>query len=313
MSLSQNLCTFLFFVLNLVILYEDFFRRKIQNVLLITLLLLLPFWWIVFGSENILTLAPNILLSSILLIGWISLYNETSFLGAWDIKYGAILLLFLPSNILPAFVQNIGILTLTILVGWITFLLGQIFALNQMRQMLKAIIQWVTLSSSQSNLFYFTFDWVYIGFLLYLIIQNILSVMFHDIAYDKSFYLIFTIWVFLLRPAIRYLTTRWEHRIIPLVCSGILYLYYTMEFTFGYIWSTFELYIMNMWVFALSIALISGFTHKFFAFHDQILSHISTWNKMHTAPYSFVIFIAFTTTYYYHQSILSWSINFFLN
>ena len=119
-----------FFLVNIRIIWQDIYYRKIRNIDLVHLLLILPFWIYVY-SVPISVLISHGAISWIILLWGILFYKHEGFIWAWDLKYAAILVLFTTGIPLSMIVGNIGILTLLVLLFWWSMICWYLYALRQ--------------------------------------------------------------------------------------------------------------------------------------------------------------------------------------
>lgn len=292
----------------MMILWQDILKRKIPNNHLGILVLILPFWYLVFPIYNTSIMIGNILLASLLLIFGVFLYKKGSFLGAWDIKYGALLIVFLWDNSAALFIGNIGVITACTLLFWWSMLVWQIFSLEPSiftQSPWKKILNTLQPTIIKNIVLGFLFDWIGIGFFLYLVTQDGINILFQSLPYSNDYYfLIFVIIVFI-RPYFRYLLQKWEHRIFPLAFMWLYFISKVENTGIDYILSTLQIFIENIWIYALWFSIVSGISRKIFKLYDD-LDKKNIVYSLHSLHYSTVIFIAFVFAYFFEFSLMNW-------
>ncbi len=297
---------FLFLWINIWIIFADIRERKIPNILLMGLSVLLIIWLILFPIGNNEVLISQSILSFVLILWGIFFYTENGFLGSGDIKYGAILLLFLGWHSLPLYIGNIGALTLVTLLFWWSMILGQITALRQYlwENEKKIFFQKIQKKEFLKDITVFIWDWVIIGFFISLIFKDISLQVFQFVTTGGDFYFLLSLIIFILRPAIRYLLTKWQYRIYPLI-GILLYFWFSIQST-GWESLMLELvsFIRNIWQYILIFTLASTITSKTFSVYDTLMERIGLKSMIHTIPYSIIIFGAFCLTYFWDINLM---------
>lgn len=287
----------IFLGINIWILISDIYHRKIKNILLLSLLLILPFWYSVFphwSRENTLL---QIFFSLTLVIAGVFFYKKNWFLGSGDIKYAAILILFLGTQSIPLFIGNIWILTLFALGFWWSMILGQLVALHQHIELPS--LKWdFTIQSFLVWLWWIIFDWMIIGIFLYLIIQDILLRIFQIFPSGGDIYFMVSLSIFVLRRAIRFIIIEWKYKAFPLFFLLIYFSKYIQENGIdSFVWENIA-YITNIWKYAIVFMAVRIVTQKTFVYYNSTMEKIGSNNKLHTIPYSVIIFLWFFALFF---------------
>lgn len=298
----------LFFLINIWILWNDILYRKIPNIFLGFLLILLPIWWylIPWSTFQLLTL---LFISWWFLVGGVFLGHNSDFLGSWDIKYISILILFLGSYSFPIFVGNIGVMTVCTLVFWWPILLGYCYALRwfigvKLRKILFPHIKKNTLFKS---FLFLIWNWVIIGFFLSLVIKYISIQVFEIIPSNGDFYFILSLLILLMRPGLRYILIKWQYRIFPIFGMLIFFWIYIQKNNWEIFIQEIYWYIVNIWKYALWLTLLQVFSTKTFLFFDALIEKMGKTeakNIFHTIPYSVIIFGWFISLYFFNLNFI---------
>lgn len=298
----------LFIGINLWILACDIRTRKIPNILILILWFLLPFWLWIFPGESIEKLISSGILSLSCIVWGIFYYKESGIFGAGDIKYGALLLLFLAGKPISLFIGNIGILTFLTLIFWCSLLIGRILSL---RGSIVPLIKNLSLSRQKmgkmrENLLLSIFDWVIIGFLLSFFIKDFWALVLHiEPLGNWEYFFLLSLIIFLLRPRIRSIITNPERRSFSLFVI-IFYVGYLIERNWYEIfWSIFISYISNIWMYALFFTGMNTATRKLFRFSDTLFTKKWSENTLHTIPYSVIIFWGFFLGVFFDINLLT--------
>lgn len=297
----------IFFIINALIIHSDILHRKIKNNSLLLLILLLPFWYGIFGYGSMENILAQTILSITLLWYGIFFYKENGFIWSGDIKYMAILLLFLGQLSIPIFIGNIGVLTIITLILWWCVVLGEIFGIRMRlwstgnailipKFTQKKIIIWLG---------FFILDWLIIGFFLSLFIIQASLKIFTIIPSWGDLYFLISISVFLFRPALRYIITRWQYRIFPIV--GLILFFGTNIQKIGIEAFEWEIlfYISNIWQYAVIFILIKSITEKTFDIHKKLLEKLEYTDVLRTIPYSIIIFVGFFLLFFYDIHLMN--------
>lgn len=292
-----------FIFINLSIVASDILTRRIPNILLIILLSLLPIWLWIFSQGNLSELIASIFLSIGLFLWGITFHNKNTFIWAWDLKYWAILLLFMSWAPLSIFIGNIGILTIFTLLFWWSLIVGNIIFVYSRREFYKEFLfQKLSLHSLGRKTATLLFDWVILGFLFSLFVWDISSFIFSYIPLNRDYYLVLMMWFFLLRSKVHYICIQWKYSIF-LLSFIILYLGKKVQDNgVFYLWKELLFFGENIWKYILILSLISLITKKSFSLYDSIIG----WKKLHTVPYSTILFLAFLWTYFLEIDLVVW-------
>ncbi len=292
MNIYSTIIIIVFVIVNISILWSDISHQKIKNNTLLLLIAILPFWYSIFPYWSSAAMITQALFSVTLILFGIFFYTENGFLGSGDIKYWAILILFLGHHSLAMFVGNIGILTIITLMLWWSMILGQIYAIHGKARSImahmaipkleqKAVISWILL---------ILLDWVVIGFFISLFIKDITLRIFEIIPPWEDFYFLITIYIFVLRPGLRYMITKWKYKILPIL--GILVYfgaYIQKNGITAFLWENMT-YIQYIWIYAFIFYIVSTLTQTTFSHYDTITMKKWIKNTMHSMPYSVIIF-----------------------
>lgn len=296
----------IFICINILILWSDIFDRKIKNSLLFLLLGILPFWYFFFplwSTENIIIQS----IFSIILIGWwILFYQWDGLLGSGDIKYAAILILFLGQHPISILIGNIGILTILILGFWWSMILGQIFAMREYIGNSDKLFLSRKISRSKiiSWFLFFILDWGIIGCILSLLTKDLSLKIFEIIPGWWDFYFLISLYIFILRPGLRYMITKWEYRIFPII-MGLLYIWYYIQKN-GMETLSWEalIFFSSIWKNAIILSLISIITRETFWLYDRILRKTATKSLIQTIPYGVIIFIWYMLLFFHNINLV---------
>lgn len=294
----------LFLILNFWIVFVDIRERRIPNKLLIYLIILLPIWLYIFPLGTRENLISQAIISLLILIVWIFFYTRDGFLGSWDIKYSAILVLFLGQGSLSLFIGNIWILTIgTLLFLW-SVLLGSIYAIYTCNWKNEIKISLLKIKKIKPyDGFIFFLDWIIIWYGISLLIKAISLEIFQFIPTSWDFYFLLSLWIFLLRPWIRSFLLNWKYNIYPIF--GVLIYFWLSLQKNGYeiliqdIW----IFIKNIWQYALIFTLVNYVTRKTFSLYDSTVEKYKISKKLHTIPFSIIIFLSFCTVFFFNISL----------
>lgn len=297
-----------FWYLNLAILIQDIRYRRIPNKLLLLLLALLPFWLYIHNSW----ILGQFILGSIFVISLTSfgilLYRENSLIGAGDIKYGAILILYLTGYNISIYIQNIGILTLLCLSLWWGYIFLQIIqSSGKIKNIwLSAFPKKIQPKEIRMRSVQFLLEWCVVWWLITLWIQAITNRVFEYMPLSWDVYFMIVIFVFLIRPAIRSMLFYWKYGIFPILAI-ILYIWHKIS-TLGWAGTISEwtLYIENAWIYILVFSGVYILTEKTFAYHDNISEKDhNNQQAQSTIPYSIILFLAFVISYIWNVTLMS--------
>ncbi len=313
MNLFQACVILIFLVTNIWIVYIDICTRTIPNVLVLLLIAILPIWYLVFPLGNPIQIVTGFLLSLILLGFGAFAYEKNGFLGSGDIKYAAILILYLWIHPLPIWIGNLWAITLVALICWMMMILGQIIAMKSHIHRIDFERAWGTISGHQIVSWFqnWILDWAIIGFFFALILKHIYTLVFDAMPTDTDFYFFLTLTVFLVRPYIKYILTQSSYGVV-VGFMVFLYFWYAAQqhgidtFSREYLW-----YLSNVWQYALILVLLQKNTNIIFRIYDGIIVKTKTHNSLQTIPYSLLLCIAFIVTYCSDMNLMS-SIKFIL-
>ncbi len=309
MSLSQLSLLIIFMSINVLILREDFISRKIPNKYIISLFLLLPFWWVLFFPEDLRVLLPHCILFLILIIIGIFSEKEKWFFGGWDIKYWALIILFLSGRSLSVFIGNIWVFTLLILIFWWSMILWKIYTVRpdiihelSCKRLRKVIRENHFIKSTV----FFIFDWIVIGIFLYLAMQDILIEMFQINIFGGQLYSIVAIGIFFLRPSIKNLIKNSKYGFFVIVFIWLYFISKIQANGISYFLTTLFIFIKSIWIYALVFSSLGWITRKTFLKYDALIDKKNIGKSFDTIAYSFVIFLAFIVTFFLDFSFIEW-------
>ncbi len=303
----QIFITTLFIGINIWIVLADIRKRRIPNIAILCLLGLLPIWYIAFPILEISEIAIYAAMSLILLIWGIGIYRENGFLGSGDIKYASIIILYLVPYSLPLYMGNVGSITLIILVFWISMILGHLLAIRSLmnREDLVRILPEISLRTVIYGLWNTFLDWCIIGFFLYLALRSVTTLTFEYISLDQDFYFLLMLLIFLSRPRLRYILTKWEYHIYPILGICIYYGVAIRDIGIWGIWIEGQAYLMGIWRYALVFILLQIIANTVFQLYNIVINKSESGKILYTIPYSLVIFAGFATLVWGHWDLMT--------
>jgi uncharacterized membrane protein YciS (DUF1049 family) len=134
-----------------------------------------------------------------------------------------------------------------------------------------------------------------IGFFLYLALRSLSTLVFEYISLDRDFYFLLTLLILLIRPQIRYLLTKWEYRIYPIIGMLIYYGIVIQNIGISGFWLEEQIYLMGIWQYAIGFILLQKIASTVFHIYNVIIDRSGFRNLLYTIPYSLVIFAGFAT------------------
>ncbi len=298
----------MFLIINTWIVLADIRERKIPNILLLILVGILPFWYIWFPISNSIQMIIWALLSLILVWFGVFAYKKNGFLGSGDIKYAAIITLYIGGHPLSIWLGNIWAITLVTLVCWLTMIIGQATALRRYIDWedykkaigdtsRQAILSWIKRT---------ILDWIIIGFFFSLILKDTYTIIFDTIPRDTDFYFFLTLIIFLMRPHIRYMLTQWSYRIWPTIGMILYFGYHIQQNGANIFFTEHKSYLFSIWQYAIIFILLQKIVTIVFYIYDTIITTAKIQSSLQTVPYSLVIFIAFiVTNWWSHINLMS--------
>lgn len=304
MTFFEFLLITFFIIINLAILLEDIKKRRISNRYLIGLILILPFWAYIYFPRDFSLLLPWIIFSVILFIVGIFYHEKNTFLGAWDIKYAAVLLLFLSGKTLKVFISNIGILTFLTLILWLSLIIWQLIALEWNFLKKIAFEKKIDLRKVGISVVKWLLEWIIIGFLLYLLIEDIAIFGLAWIQSSKDFFFILMMILFFLRPWIHYLFSDWKHRIITISIAFIYIASKIQDQGFIFIQEKLIQFVGSIWIYILVFGIWNSISMKVFSFYDRWIEKNENVIRLHTIPYSFILFLSFCWVFFFQVSFM---------
>lgn len=295
-----------FFFINIYILWKDILYRKISNISILILVLFLPFWYYFFPAPNLEEAIIQYLFAICIIVGWIFFYKKNGFLWSGDIKYWAILILFLWQNSLSVMISNIWIVTLCTLLFWYAFILWQIIAIrkyiskSEWRYLIPQITFKKTLIDSSSIIF----DWIIIWYFVSILIKFIYEYLFEITSMGWDYYFIVSVITYLFRPLLRFGIVDWKYRIFPILIVTIIFWKSIQEFWIESFLINLLNFIKNIWQYALIFIVVTNVTRKTFTFYDGITHNLGIKKGMNTIPYSIIIFIWFSILFFFHTNLV---------
>lgn len=289
----EKLVLIVFFICNASIIWQDISHRKIKNIQLLYLLLLLPLWIYVYDISSG-ELINHMIISWLLLLWGIIFYRQDGFIWAWDFKYAAILILFATNISLSTIVWNIGIITILSLIIWLGYILKKILSTKDIDRYKKVreLYTHISVQRISQVIVSFIVTWFMLWWIIYEVFQWFLKFI-SEFGIIKSWdiYLLIMIFIFLMRQHIQHVFFYWKHWIYPIL-GIIIYVGYKMNM-YGPDWVVKEWihYIENIWIYWLIIMTLHGITKLIFSIYDT-LSENNSWEK-HTIPYSLILFLGF--------------------
>ena len=295
-------------MINAWIVFADIHERKIPNISLWILLGILPFWIWLSSSTHIDIGISNILFSIILLIWGIFLYHSSAFLGSGDIKYAAILVLFMGHHTLSDFVGNLAILTLLCFFVWLVIVIGYIYKYRWSLG-LDVVIDHISPKIPKNEIYLYILayilDFGIVGFMINQLIPQIWVMMSYTIDMSENIYFLIFLVVYMIRPWSNYLITRWKYKIISIFLICVYFGLYLQDNGIYSLYSEVSQYVWSLWLYILVYIIIRSISTSIYRLYDYSTT-LWWWEYFKTVPYSIVIFIAFITTYTLNMSIMQW-------
>ncbi len=255
-----------------------------------------------------------------LILFGIFFYRENGFLGSGDIKYAAIMILFLWNHSLVHLIGNIGILTIVILLLWWSMILGQVCGLGYFHNrwsQVKQIPSWLSIESLSyrmyvSKIISLWLDWIVIGYFLMSVIKTISIEIFQIIPVNWEFYFILSMCIFILRPQLKYLLTKWQYRVFPILSMCIYFWLRIQGIGTILLLRDIWLFTQNIWIYIVVYSLVQTITSATFSTYDSIMKEKGIHPVMSTIPYSVVIFLGFISLYFWDVNLLALTRAYFL-
>ncbi len=298
----------LFIGTNLWILATDIQYRKIPNVSLIVLMVILPFWIWAYSPIGISIDISHIILSIIIMIGWIFLYRDSLLLWSGDIKYASILVLFMGHQPISEFVGNVAILTLLCLILWILVILGYIYRYRWSLTsdvLIDEISPKIPKEEIYLYILAYILDFGIVGFIFSQLIPHIWVMLSYRVEMNENIYFLIFLMIYMIRPWSNYLITRWRYNIIPIFLIFIYFGWYIQNNGIATLYSEILAYVSSLWIYILLYIITRYISSTTYRIYDGI---IPVWWREYfkTIPYSIVIFIAFVITYNLDINIINW-------
>lgn len=269
---------------------------------------ILPFWIWISAPSYISMSISNIFVSIILLIWGIFLYQSSPFLWSGDIKYTAILILFMGSHPISDFVGNIAVLTLICLFFWIVIILGCIYR-SRWSLSIGVVMNQLSPKIPKNEIYLYILayilDFGIVGFIFSQLIPHIWVMLSYSIDMNANMYFLIFLVVYMIRPWSNYLITRWQYNIIPIFWIIIYFGSYIQDNGISNLYSELLRYISSLWIYILLYIVIRYISTTIYGIYDHMTT-IWWWEYFKTIPYSIVIFIAFITTYNLDINIINW-------
>ncbi len=269
---------------------------------------ILPFWIWISAPSYISMSISNIFVSIILLIWGIFLYQSSPFLWSGDIKYTAILILFMGSHPISDFVGNIAALTLICLFFWIVIILGCIYR-SRWSLSIGVVMNQLSPKIPKNEIYLYILayilDFGIVGFIFSQLIPHIWVILSYSIDMNANMYFLIFLVVYMIRPWSNYLITRWQYNIIPIFWIIIYFGSYIQDNGVSTLYSELLRYISSLWIYILLYIVIRYISTTIYGIYDHMTT-IWWWEYFKTIPYSIVIFIAFITTYNLDINIINW-------
>lgn len=239
-------------------------------------------------------------------IWWIFLYKKNGFLWSGDIKYWAILILFLWQNSLSVMVSNIWIVTICTLVFWYAFILWQIIAIRKYISIAnwRYIIPKITLKKIIIDSYSIIFDWIIIWYFVSILIRYLYEQLFEITSMGWDYYFMVSIITYLLRPLLRFGLINWKYKVFPILIVMIIFWKSIQEFWIDSFLINLLNFIKNIWHYALIFIVVTYITRETFIFYDRITYTLGIKNWMNTIPYSVIIFMWFSILFFFHIDLL---------
>lgn len=308
MHIFPTILVLVFIWINIAILWSDITERRVPNSLLVGLIWVLPFWFLQYPIASIGTIFPYVLLSGSLLICGIFLYRDNWFLGSGDIKYAAILALFMGHHSIAAFVGNIAVLTLLCFFVWLIIILGYIYR-SRWSLSLDVVTHQISPKIPKNEIYLYILayilDWGIVGFILSQLIPQIWIMLSYRIDMNENIYFLIFLIVYMIRPWSNYLITRWKYNIIPIFWIFIYFGLYIQNNGISTLYSEISHYISSLWLYILLYIIIRYISTTIYGIYDHSTT-IWWWEYIKTIPYSIVLFIAFMAIYSLDIHIMEW-------
>ena len=307
LSMILLLLFLVFFLINILILKRDVQHRKIPNTYLLCLCGVLIIWLYVFGISSD-TLLSRILFALALLLGWAFFYKEDGFLWSWDIKYAAILGMFLGEKSLSIFIWNIGVLTIIVLIFWTGLVSGILWAMRDYISKSSPLfrqVSWKQVGAFMITGCTFLFDWIIIGYIFKEGMNFAMSLMHGVSVFHNDFYFLLSIGIFLVRGSVRKYLFTWKYRPIALV--WIMLFYASMIQSSGLVVLLGDIwwFAKSIWLYAIVFAWVYFLTNNIFILYNELMDTIWNHHNYHkTLPYSCVIFAGFCIVYFWNINLL---------
>ena len=122
---------------------------------------------------------------------------------------------------------------------------------------------------------------------------------------DAELYFIVSMLVFLIRPSIKYLLTKWKYKVFPILGMLLYFLFYIQEYTFIVFVGNIGYFIQNIWIYFVIFTSVIYITQYTFRVYDKIIGSIGYISKVDTIPYSIIIFMGFVSVYFFDLNLLS--------
>lgn len=298
----------LFLGINVYILLFDILYRRIPNIALFYLIALLPLWLWIFNGWKLSQLVLDSIISALIIWTWVFFHIKNRLIGAGDLKYSAILILYITGYPLSIYTQNIWVLTIICLLSWWIFILIRLGLLRKEidKKWILPKIKNPWTKRSREWIFIFFIDWCLIGWIIAQSMGNIMAKAFSYIwGYWDSYFFIAII-IFLIRPIIRKMLFYWRYGIFPIMgliiylCEKIISLgleNFLIEWMY---------YIGNIWHYAAIFTITYFITKKTFDLYDKVTQKENTWKWIHTIPYSIILFLAFIVSYFWNIKLIDW-------
>ncbi len=308
MSYFQIFITTLFLGINIWIVLADIRERKIPNILLIYLLGLLPIWYIAFPIRSTSQIIIWWVFSLILLIFGIFLYKKDTLLWSGDIKYTAILVLFLWQYPLSIFIGNTAILTLLCLSLWVVIIILYIYQFRwslHLDTLMNDISPTIPKNEIYLYILAYILDWGIVGFMISQLIPKIWIILGGELTAGTDIYFLIFMIVYIIRPWANFLITRWRYNILPIVLICIYFMVYIQNNSIYILYSEMVYYVSSLWFYILLYITIYYISTSLYRIYDRI-NTIRWKERLQTIPYSIVIFLAFMIPYSLKVEIIHW-------
>ncbi len=308
-SIEQGLIIGIFLWINSKILLWDIRTRKIENRYLIGLIALLPFWIYVF-SISYETIVLHLFLSLILLWIWILLYSDTEFIGAWDLKYAAILFMFLWDTPLKLLITNVGIITIMTLLFWCSMICGMIWAMRKYIPKDDPTLpkKWknIIIKDWLKKWGILIVDWLIIGYILMEAIHYFMYQLRISIWANNDIYFLLSILIFLSRGYLRRYIFEGKYKSYGILWIIWFFLYRIQENGYPQVIQSLIYYGENILPYAIVLMLTYLVTTRIFYIYDNLIRDI--WREAthtQTIPYAVIIFMGFCITFFWNIDLIS--------